>query len=127
MSGISLRNVTKSFIRSEPNPGERTVALRGVDLDVPAGEFTVVVGPSGCGKSSLLDLIGGLTSPDSGEITIDGRPVTGTGLDRGIVFQHYALLPWRTARENIEFGLEAKRMARRSRRAKADEYLELVG
>jgi NitT/TauT family transport system ATP-binding protein len=85
------------------------------------------VGPSGCGKSTLLDLLGGLTRPTHGQILLDGRPVTGPGLDRGIVFQQYALLPWRTARGNIEFGLEAKRIRRRERRRIADEYLELVG
>jgi NitT/TauT family transport system ATP-binding protein len=128
-SGITLSNVSKAFVRGGSGGSDqtRTEALREVDLDIPAGELAVVVGPSGCGKSSLLDLVAGLSRPDTGTISIDGRAVSGTGLDRGIVFQQYALLPWRTARENVEFGLEAKRLARRGRRAVALEYLDLVG
>jgi NitT/TauT family transport system ATP-binding protein len=128
-SGISVTDVSKTFRRGggRSGPGEPTPALHAVNLTVRPGEFLVVAGPSGCGKSSLLDLVAGLTRPDAGEITVGGRPVSGTGLDRGVVFQQYALLPWRTARENVEFGLEAKRLPRARRRATAGEYLELVG
>ncbi|WP_412539265.1 ABC transporter ATP-binding protein [Longispora sp. K20-0274] len=116
---IQLLDVTKTF-------GDFT-ALSDVSLDIRAGEFVALVGPSGCGKSTLLDLLGGLTRPTGGQILIDGNPVTGPGLDRGVVFQQYALLPWRTALGNIEFGLEAKGVGRREREERARHFLDLVG
>ncbi|MEU2088183.1 ABC transporter ATP-binding protein [Nocardia beijingensis] len=122
---LSLTTVRKEFaVRGSQ---ERFTALQDISLELREGEFLVLVGPSGSGKSTLLDLLGGLSTPTSGEILLDGRPITGPGLDRGIVFQQYALLPWRTARANIEFGLEAKGLRRKERRALAEHYLELVG
>jgi NitT/TauT family transport system ATP-binding protein len=120
---IEFDSVTKEFdVRGRP-----FVALSDVSLDVAEGEFLTLVGPSGCGKSTLLDLLTGLTPPTRGEIRIDGVPVSGPGLDRGIVFQQYALFPWRTAVANVEFGLEAKGVPRRERRDHARSYLDLVG
>jgi NitT/TauT family transport system ATP-binding protein len=107
--------------------GNAVTALEDITLEVQAGEFLVIVGPSGCGKSTLLDLLGGLAAPTAGRILLDGEPITGPGLDRGVVFQQYALLPWRTAQGNVEFGLEAKHVPRRDRPARAREYLDLVG
>ena len=127
---ISLRSVTKTFtVRpSQEQPRERTlVALQDFSLDVADGEFVALVGPSGSGKSTLLDLLAGLTKPTSGQVEVDGRRVEGPGLDRAVVFQQYALFPWRTAQSNVEFGLEASGVPRKQRAAKADEYLELVG
>jgi NitT/TauT family transport system ATP-binding protein len=125
MTKISLRNVTKTFqVRDAAEP---FTAICGVDLDVREGEFVTLVGPSGCGKSTLLDLIAGLTPPTSGQVLIDGVPVTGPGLDRGVVFQQYALFPWRTAQANVEFGLEAKAVPRKERARRAREHLALVG
>ncbi|MFC4061387.1 ABC transporter ATP-binding protein [Planomonospora corallina] len=122
---IDVRGVGKVFrIRGTDRP---FTAVDGVDLEVRDGEFLTLVGPSGCGKSTLLDLIAGLTTPTGGEILIDGRTVTGPGLDRGIVFQQYALFPWRTALANIEFGLEAKAVPKKERRERARHYLDLVG
>lgn len=121
---LELRNVRKVF---SSNGKPDFVAIDDITISAPEGEFLVLVGPSGSGKSTLLDLVGGLTTPTSGEILLDGRPITGPGLDRGVVFQQYALLPWRTARGNVEFGLEAKGIARQQRRAIAEEYLALVG
>ncbi|MFD8888252.1 ABC transporter ATP-binding protein [Streptomyces erythrochromogenes] len=119
MAKIVFEGVRKTF-------GDFT-ALDGIDLEIQSGEFLVVVGPSGCGKSTLLDLLGGLSTPTAGRILLDGKPVTGPGLDRGIVFQQYALLPWRTALGNVEFGLEATGVPRRERKARAREFLDLVG
>ncbi|MFI6509488.1 ABC transporter ATP-binding protein [Streptosporangium sp. NPDC050855] len=122
---IGIRDVDKVFrIRGSSRP---FTAVQGVDLDVREGEFLTLVGPSGCGKFTLLDLIAGLTAPTGGEILIDGEVVNGPGLDRGVVFQQYALFPWRTALGNIEFGLEAKAVPRKERRERARHYLDLVG
>jgi NitT/TauT family transport system ATP-binding protein len=122
---IELLDVTKEFpVRDSGVP---FTALSGVSLSVASGEFLTLVGPSGCGKSTLLDLLTGLATPTRGEIKLDGVPVTGPGLDRGIVFQQYALFPWRTALANVEFGLEAKSVPRRERRELAGHYLDLVG
>jgi len=120
---IELRGVTKTFGRG----ADALLALDAIDLDVPAGEFLTLVGPSGCGKSTLLDLIAGLGEPSGGEIRIDGRPVSGPGLDRGVVFQQYALFPWRTALANVAFGLETKGGPRRERLDRARAVLDLVG
>lgn len=137
--GIVFDQVSKSFpVREERGArAARARARKGgtadftavhdVSLEIAAGEFLAVVGPSGCGKSTLLDLLGGLTEPTSGRVLVDGEPVRGPGLDRGVVFQQYALLPWRTAQANVEFGLEAKQIPRRERRERAREYLSLVG
>lgn len=122
---LAVRGVRREF--AVRGSAERFTALDDITLEVRAGEFLVLVGPSGSGKSTLLDLLGGLSTPTAGKILLDDEPVTGPGLDRGIVFQQYALLPWRTARANIEFGLEAKGVRRRERRQIADRYLDLVG
>lgn len=104
------------------------VAIEDVALNVMAGEFLVVVGPSGCGKTTLLDVLAGLTLPTDGSVFIDGEEAKGPSLSRGIVFQQYALLPWRTALANVEFSLEAKGgLSREERRRSAQEYISLVG
>ncbi|WP_433634131.1 ABC transporter ATP-binding protein [Nocardia sp. CA-120079] len=122
---LALTGVRKQFPVRGSN--QEFTAIEDISLELHDGEFLVLVGPSGSGKSTLLDLLGGLSKPSAGRILLDGKPISGPGLDRGIVFQQYALLPWRTARANIEFGLEAKGVRRRERRKIADEYLELVG
>ncbi|GAA2797340.1 ABC transporter ATP-binding protein [Saccharopolyspora taberi] len=126
MTTITFDQVTKKFPVRGGNDGEVT-ALSGIDLRIGSGELAVIVGPSGSGKSTMLDLLAGLDLPTSGEIRLDGQPITGPGLDRGVVFQQYALLPWRTAQGNVEFGLEAKQVPKSQRRERAREYLELVG
>ncbi|MBN9540944.1 MAG: ABC transporter ATP-binding protein [Reyranella sp.] len=125
---ISFRQVRKEFaVRADGGSARHFVALDDITLDVAAGGFLTLVGPSGCGKSTLLDLLGGLTIPTGGTILLDGRPISGPGRDRGIVFQQYALYPWRTAVQNIEFGLEIAGVGARERREKALHYLDLVG
>jgi NitT/TauT family transport system ATP-binding protein len=129
-SKISFEQVRKEFIvrgKNRSDPAQRFVALEDISLDVKAGEFLALVGPSGCGKSTLLDLLGGLTTPTSGRLLLDGKPITGPARDRGIVFQQYALYPWRTAQQNIEFGLEIAGESSSVRRERAEHYLALVG
>jgi NitT/TauT family transport system ATP-binding protein len=126
---ITLDHVRKDFVVRGDNgePSRSFTALDDITLDVRPGEFLTLVGPSGCGKSTLLDLLGGLTAPSSGRILLDGEPITGPSRNRGVVFQQYALFPWRTATQNIEFGLEVAGTARRQRREQAAHYLDLVG
>jgi NitT/TauT family transport system ATP-binding protein len=131
---IEAINVIKSFkIRNAKMPKKESIpsstfyALGGVNLKIEAGEFCVILGPSGCGKSTFLDLVGGLTEPDNGEILIDGKPVTGPGLDRAVVFQQSALFPWRTALQNVSFFLEAKNVEKSAREEIARKYISLVG
>jgi NitT/TauT family transport system ATP-binding protein len=128
---ITIEHIIKAFpARSgggRAGAGEPLVAIDDVHFTVAPGEFLVLVGPSGCGKSTLLDLLGGLTQPTGGRILLDGREIDGPGLDRGVVFQQYALFPWRTALGNVEFGLAAKGVVRARRRARAREFLALVG
>jgi NitT/TauT family transport system ATP-binding protein len=126
---ISFQQVRKEFVvRGEGGgPSDRFTALEDITLDVRPGEFLALVGPSGCGKSTLLDLLGGLTAPTSGRILLDGQPIAGPARDRGIVFQQYALFPWRTAAQNVEFGLDIAGLKARQRREIARHYLDLVG
>lgn len=130
MQKIQFEKVTKKFlVRDESKKGAQRefTALLNIEFSVKEREFITLVGPSGCGKSTLLDLLTGLTKPTKGRILIDGREITGPGLDRGIVFQQYALFPWKTARGNIEFGLEAKGVPKKEWKEQAEYYLDLVG
>jgi len=107
--------------------GTRHLAVAGLSLDVPADEFLVVVGPSGCGKSTLIAAIAGFLKPVAGRVLLDGRPVTGPGADRGVVFQEYALLPWMTVLGNVGLGLKLKGMRRAERDELARRFLALTG
>jgi NitT/TauT family transport system ATP-binding protein len=103
------------------------VALGDFTLGVRRNEIVVVLGPSGCGKSTLLNLIAGFDQPTSGSILLEGEPVSKPGPDRGVVFQDYALFPWLTVRQNVEFGLKEQDLPRAERARQAQDYLELVG
>jgi NitT/TauT family transport system ATP-binding protein len=124
---IVAHNIRRVFQikRTGEKPREFT-ALRDACLAVKKGEFVTVVGPSGCGKSTFLDILAGISEPSSGAIYIDGRQVHGPGLDRGIVLQGYALFPWRTVRQNIEYGLELKKVKKKERRTISDYYINLI-
>jgi NitT/TauT family transport system ATP-binding protein len=103
---IEARNLSKTYVNART--GNQTLALDNVDLQIMEGEFMCLVGPSGCGKSTFLQMVAGLEDVTDGSLTIKGVPITGPGADRGMVFQSYALFPWRTVLENIQFGLEIK-------------------
>ena len=103
------------------------LALQSVSLVLEQGSFTSLLGPSGCGKSTLLNMVAGFVTPTLGRILVDGKQVTGPAADRGMVFQEYALFPWRTTIENIAFGPKIKRKSRADQLEIAKRYLELVG
>jgi NitT/TauT family transport system ATP-binding protein len=110
-----------------PARGRTVKALDEVSLQVANREFVALLGPSGCGKSTLLYLIGGFLPVETGGISVDGNAVTGPGPDRGIVFQHFALFPWKTVRGNVLYGLERQGMAKAEREERAMQFIELVG
>ncbi len=112
--------------RYEVESGE-IVALSAITTSVGEGEFVCLLGPSGCGKSTLLKIVAGLIAPSSGSITIRGHDVAGPGPDRAVVFQDYALFPWMTVAENVEFGLAARGVAPEKRRAVSVDLLQAVG
>ena len=121
---ISINGLAKTFTTEA---GETVKALTPVTLEVAAGEFVSIVGPSGCGKSTLLNILGGLLEPTAGEARVLGEPILGPDIDRGMVFQSYALFPWRSVLGNVEFGLERKGLPRKERRTIALDYLRSVG
>jgi ABC-type nitrate/sulfonate/bicarbonate transport system ATPase subunit len=121
---LSMRGIAKTY---QSRTGEAVEALQAIDLEIAAGEFLVIVGPSGCGKSTLLNMLAGFGEPTSGEAWVGDARITGPDIDRGMVFQSYALFPWLSVISNVEFGLERKGVAKRERRESAMEYLRMVG
>jgi len=125
MSRLVIDNVSRTF------PGVRggapTRALEPTNLTIADNDLVTILGPSGCGKSTLLRLVAGLDQPSAGRITLDGKPVTGPGPDRGMVFQSYTLFPWLTIADNIAFGLREKGVAARRRNEVVGDWLGRVG
>ena len=120
---IRIERLDKTYRSRE---GE-VVALQGVDLTVETGEFVTIVGPSGCGKSTLLYVLAGFLLPTGGAVRVDGTAVRGPGVDRGVVFQEYALFPWLTVFQNVTYGLEMKGVPRADRDEIARRYIKLIG
>ncbi len=120
---ISIKEVTKTFSGKR---GEVT-ALQDLSMDVQEGEFLVIVGASGCGKTTLLNLVAGFERPTHGAIFLDGEPVTGITPECGMIFQQYALFPWKTVQENVEFGMKMKRMPKEQRVERAARFIDMVG
>ena len=120
---VSIRNVVKKY---DTRNGEM-IALNGANLDIMENEFICVIGPSGCGKSTLLNIIAGLLEPTSGEVIVDGHKVEGTGVDRGVVFQQYALFPWLTVKKNVQLVMKLQGKSQSEMDAIAEKYIKMVG
>ncbi len=117
---VVIEGVSKSFSAG-------AIALHGVTLELAENSFTCLLGPSGCGKSTLLNMIAGFLAPSTGRVLVDGKPVAGPSADRGVVFQEYALFPWRTAAQNVAFGPMLRRLPRARQAELARHYLDVVG
>ncbi|HEY9365985.1 MAG TPA: ABC transporter ATP-binding protein [Agromyces sp.] len=123
---ISVRDLSVTY--HVARTGKTLTAIEGVDLDVHEGEFVTVLGPSGCGKTTFMNVVAGLVKPSSGTVLVGGEPITGPGPDRAVVFQDYALLPWRTVFDNVRFGLEMQKgLKGPGWRDRVQEAVELVG
>jgi NitT/TauT family transport system ATP-binding protein len=122
---VQTRNISVAYERSRDKG--TLVALQDFTLEVADREFVTIVGPSGCGKSTFLNVVAGLTFPTQGEVSVFGEPVTGPGPDRAVVFQDYALMPWRTVEANVRFGLEMQRRVDKATAGKVAHYVRLVG
>ncbi len=112
MGSIRFDSVNKVF--GAGKAGLR--ALQDINLEIAEKEFVAIVGPSGCGKTTCLRIVAGFERPTSGTVSVNGKPVSGPGPDRAVVFQHFALFPWKTVRQNIELGLRNKKLAERKAR-----------
>lgn len=122
---IEGRGLSKTYVSART--GEQVEALRNVSFRIMPNEFVSIVGPSGCGKSTLLSLVAGFNAPTAGEVLVDGTAVAGPDPRRGVMFQEYALFPWRTVLGNVEFGPMARGADVKERRALAQRYIEMVG
>jgi NitT/TauT family transport system ATP-binding protein len=124
---VRVHNVCKTFTKGRGEKRKTLEALKDVTLSVREKEFVSILGPSGCGKTTLLRILAGLTTYDSGEVLVDGKRVTRPGPERAMVFQTFNLLPWRTVMQNVEFGLELQGVPKSKRRDQCQGYIELVG
>jgi NitT/TauT family transport system ATP-binding protein len=125
MKSLTLRSLSKTYF--DPYAGAHVTAVHDVSLTVRQGEFVSIVGPSGCGKTTLLNMIAGFIPVSGGEILLDGRAVSGPGPERGVVFQSFALFPWKTVLENVAFGPKMRGLAKTECERIAREYLALAG
>jgi NitT/TauT family transport system ATP-binding protein len=123
MAMLEVRSLVKNFSRN----GAEIPAINELNLSVNESEFITIVGPSGCGKSTFLHIIGGFISKNGGSIQVNGNEVTGPGTDRGVMFQEFALYPWRSVIGNVCWGLEVQGVPKQQRLATAEKYLSLVG
>jgi len=125
MKRLLLRNLSKTYF--DPYAGAHVTAVHDVSLEVEQGEFVSIVGPSGCGKTTILNMIAGFIPVSGGEILLDGRAVDGPGPERGVVFQSFALFPWKTVLDNVAFGPKIRGLPKTECEKIAREYLALAG
>lgn len=121
MSTLSVQHLTVRY------PGQALPALADVSLEIGPDDLTVALGPSGCGKTTLLNVLAGFIPADEGRVAFNGQPITGPGVERAVVFQNNALLPWLNVRDNVAFGLRLQGLPWAERQVRADEVLSLVG
>lgn len=121
---MELRDVNREFTQAS---GEHIRGMDGVSFTIPQGQFVCILGPSGQGKSTLINMVAGFDTPDSGEVVVNGRPVRGPGPDRGVVFQRDTLFLWKRVADNIEFGLKARGVPKAERKETVDRYLKFIG
>ncbi|MEZ4573086.1 MAG: ABC transporter ATP-binding protein [Thermomicrobiales bacterium] len=124
---IRIDGVNKHFEWTSSGVHHHVHALQDIDLEIREGEFLAVIGPSGCGKTTLLRIIGGLETHESGVVQIDDARVTGPGPDRSIVFQTFGLFPWKTVYDNVAFPLKMRNLPKDEIRERCEHYLEMVG
>ena len=125
MKSLTIEHLEKTYF--DPFANRQVTAIRDISLTVGAGDFVSVVGPSGCGKTTMLNTIAGFLAPTAGRIRVDDRVVSGPGPDRGVVFQSFALFPWRTVLDNVAFGPKMRGVPKAKRHEIAREYLALAG
>jgi NitT/TauT family transport system ATP-binding protein len=125
MKNLTIQNVSKTYF--DPYAGANVTAVHDISLKVNQGEFISIVGPSGCGKTTLLNMIAGFLPISGGTITIDDKPIKGPGPDRGVVFQTFALFPWKTVIDNVGFGPRMRGLPKKKCDQLALEFLSLVG
>ena len=125
MSDLVIRDLTKTYY--DVYTGQHVTAIQEVSLEVREGEFVSIVGPSGCGKTTLLNIVAGFIPPTRGEVLLSDRRVLGPGPDRGVVFQSFALFPWKTVLDNVGFGLKMRGVGKAERDRVAREHIALVG
>ncbi|HMK79812.1 MAG TPA: ABC transporter ATP-binding protein [Xanthobacteraceae bacterium] len=119
---LAARHVSKTFATGKG----QLLAVDDLSLEINEGEFICLLGASGCGKSTILNMFAGFTQPTAGEVLLRGRPIVAIEPRCGMIFQSYALFPWKTVRANVEFGLRMKGLPRAERRARASAFIEMV-